>query len=115
MAAQTNITAQASLRYLQISPRKVRLVADMIRGKRAEDALNGLRFMSKACAKPLVQLLKSAVSNAEQQGADVDRLCISHIRVDGGPVLKRSMPRARGTATKILKRTSHVHIELSQQ
>ena len=106
----------AKLRHLRMSPRKVRLVADLIRGKNVEDALNILQFTNKRSSVPLARLLKSAVANADQKdGVDVDRLFVKTITVDGGPTIKRFRPRAMGRATPILKRTSHVFIALDQQ
>ena len=107
--------AKAKLRHLRVSPRKVRLVADLIRGKGVEEALNILQFTNKVSSQPLAKLLKSAVANADQKdGVDVDRLFISDLRVDGGPTIKRFRPRAMGRATPILKRTSHISIGLDQ-
>lgn len=107
--------ATAKLRHLRVSPQKVRLVADLIRGKHVEDALNILQFTNKVSSRPLAKLLKSAVANADQQdGVDVDRLFIKDLRVDGGPTIKRFRPRAMGRATPILKRTSHISIGLDQ-
>ena len=107
--------ATAKLRHLRVSPRKVRLVADLIRGKNVEEALNILQFTNKVSSIPLAKLLKSAVANADQKdGVDVDRLFIKDLRVDGGPTIKRFRPRAMGRATPILKRTSHISIGLDQ-
>ena len=107
---------KATIRYLRIAPRKVRLVADLIRGKNVEEALNLLQFTSKSSAKPLAKLVKSAVANADQAGGvNVDKLYVASIQADGGPVVKRFMPRAMGRATPILHRTSHVTIELAQR
>ena len=106
----------AKLRHLRISPRKVRLVADLIRGKNVEDALNILQFTNKRSSIPIARILKSAVANADQKGGvDVDRLFVKTITVDGGPTIKRFRPRAMGRATPILKRTSHVFVGLDQQ
>src|SRR5687767_8079365 len=107
---------QATIKFLRISPRKVRLVADMVRGKNVEEALNILQFTPKSSAKPLAKLVKSAVANADQKGGvNVDKLYVSKISADGGPVIKRFMPRAMGRATPILHRTSHVTVELEQR
>ena len=104
----------ARLRYLQASPQKVRLVADMIRGKGVEEAVNLLRLSRKGAARPLEKLLKSAIANAEnrEEAPDLDRLYIKEIFVDGGPVLKRIRPQPMGRAFRILKRQSHVTIRL---
>jgi len=108
------ITARLS-NYRQ-APRKVRVVADTVRGKRVVDALNQLDFTVKRATSPLVKLIKSAVANAKNNhGLDVENLFIKEIRVDGGIVMKRSMPRARGSASLIHKRTSHVMITLAEK
>ena len=104
---------RAILKTYRQSPRKVRLVADTIRGKRVPDALAVLSFLEKRAAAPIRKLLESAVANARQNfGADPDELAVREITVNKGAVLKRSMPRARGRATPIKKRTSHVTIIL---
>ena len=107
---------KAVLKHIHTSPRKARLVADLIRGKNVSDALNILAFTQKASARILEKVLKSAISNAEEEKKvkDVDSLTISQIRVDGGPVWKRFMPRARGRTTPIKKRTSHITIVLKE-
>lgn len=106
--------SSAKLMSVRLSPRKTRLVIDLIRGKGIQDALNTLKFLPQPSAKLVVKLLNSAVSNAEQKGiADVDRLIVSSIYVDGGSVLKRFLPRAMGRASKIRKPTSHVCVTLS--
>jgi large subunit ribosomal protein L22 len=107
--------ARAKLSQLRISPQKVRLVADLIRGKNVEEALTILQFTPKSSARPLAKLVKSAVANADQAGANVDKLYIETLFVDGGPLIKRWMPRAMGRATPILKRTSHVTVTLDQR
>ncbi len=105
--------SKAKLRNLRIAPRKVRLVADLIRGKQVEEALNILQFTQKRSCRPLAKLVKSAVANADQKGGvDLDNLYIGTCLVDGGPVMKRFMPRAQGRATPLLKRTSHVTLQL---
>ena len=102
------------LRFVRIAPRKARLVADLIRGKRSEEALNLLTFTKKAAAKIIIKLLKSAIANATQKKMDVDRLYVKQITVDQGPTMKRFQPRALGRATTIRKRTSHIHIVLDE-
>jgi large subunit ribosomal protein L22 len=104
----------AKHRYLQASPQKVRLVADLIRGKNVEEAANILRLSTKGAAQPVGKLLQSAVANAENRDeqADIDRLYIKEIFVDGGPTLKRLRPQPMGRAFRILKRQSHVTIKL---
>ena len=103
----------ARLRYLRISPRKVRLVVDLIRGRRIEDALNLLQYSDKAAAIPVAKLLRSAVANADETGNyDLDALVVEKAHVDEGPTWRRWRPRAQGRATRIRKRTSHVTLEL---
>lgn len=105
------ITAQ--LNDYRQSPRKVRLVARLIQGKKIEEAKNTLSFLVKRAAKPLADLLNSAVSNASNNfNIPSDQLYVKSFRVDSGVTLKRRMPRARGSAFPINKRTSHVFIEL---
>jgi large subunit ribosomal protein L22 len=108
---------KASMSHLRISPRKVRLVADIVRGQSVSQALNILEFTRKKAAVPVQKLLKSAIANATENDGinDVDTLVIDRITVDEGPTLKRYMPRARGRATPIRKRTSHVHISLRER
>ncbi len=101
------------LKGLHIAPRKVRVVADRIRGKGVEEALNLLQFIPKVAAEPLRKLLWSAVANARSlQGVDVDDLVVQTIFVDQGESMKRWTPRAQGRATRILKKTSHVTLQL---
>lgn len=105
---------QASLKNFRQSPRKVRSVANLIRGKSAVNALNTLNFLSKKAADPLFGLLNSALANAKNNHSlDKEGLVIKEIRVDSGFILKRRMPRARGTAYPINKRTSHVLLVLA--
>ncbi len=107
---------KARLRFVRIAPTKARLVADLIRGKKSEEALNILTFTQKAAAKILIKLLKSALANATQKkNIDVDRLYVKQITVDQGPTMKRFQPRALGRATMIRKRTSHIHIVLDER
>jgi len=106
--------SSAKLTLIRLSPRKTRLVVDLVRGKGIQDALNTLRFLPQPSAKLISKLLKSAVSNAEQKGvSDVDKLFVKTIFVDGGAVLKRFVPRAMGRASKIRKPTSHIAVTLS--
>ncbi|HZA50534.1 MAG TPA: 50S ribosomal protein L22 [Myxococcaceae bacterium] len=107
----------ADLRYLRMAPRKVALVAGLVRGKPVGDALNILRYTRKAAARPLSKLIKSAVANATDRSKgelDVDTLVVKHISVDQGPTLRRYMPRAMGRATRINKKSSHVHVVLAE-
>jgi large subunit ribosomal protein L22 len=106
---------KAKLRFVRVGPRKAQLVADLIRGKGSEEALNILTFTKKAAAKIVIKLLKSAIANATQKkNIDVDRLYVKKIMVDQGPTLKRFQPRALGRATTIRKRTSHITIVLDE-
>ena len=111
--------ATAKLRYLRITPRKVRAVADLIRGKNVNQALNTLMYVEKRAAEPVAKLLRSAVANAEQasknQQFDADRLTVKSLMVDQGPSLRRYMPRAMGRAFKILKKTSHISLTISDE
>lgn len=106
---------KAVLKNYRQSPRKVRLLADLVRGKKVVKALEVLSFTNKRAAEPVVKLLNSAVANAKQHGADVEKLFIKSIAVDKGIVLKRFMPRARGSAAQILKRASHISVELGSK
>ena len=101
-------------RHADMSARKVRPFATLIRNRSADEALELLRFLPNKGARLLEQVLKSALGNAEDRGArDVDELFVAESRVDGGPIMKRIMPRARGTAYPIKRRYSHIHITLS--
>lgn len=105
----------ASLKNYRISPRKVRLVADMIRGKKVSDAKAILTFATKKAKGPIHDLLDSAIANASHNHKiEADKLFVKEIRVDQGFVLARSLPMARGSAFPIKKRTSHVSIVLSE-
>jgi large subunit ribosomal protein L22 len=103
---------KAVLKNYRQSPRKVRLLADLVRGKKVKDALNALRFIDKRAAEPFSKVVLSAQANAKQAGADVDRLVITSVAVNKGTVIKRYMPRARGSASQIKKRSSHITVEL---
>jgi large subunit ribosomal protein L22 len=104
----------ASLHYLRVAPRKVRLVADNLRGMKVGDAIAVLRFTPQAAAKHLSKLLRSAVANAESKGGrvDVDALYVKTLTVDQGPKMRRFMARAMGRAFRVEKKTSHVYVEL---
>ncbi|MDP2671828.1 MAG: 50S ribosomal protein L22 [bacterium] len=105
------VTAEAN--NLRISPRKVRLVAESLKGKKALEAINYLRFLEKSSASPLLKVLKSAVSNASKNNKlDEEKMFIKTIETMEGPKLKRFRPRSRGMAHKIIKRTSHVRVTL---
>jgi len=103
----------AKLNDYRQSPRKVRLVANLVKGKKVEEAKNSLTFLIKRAAKPLLDLVDSAVANASHNfNISADQLYVKEFRVDAGVVLKRRMPRAMGIAYPINKRTSHVFIQL---
>lgn len=108
--------ACARLKSVRLSPRKTRLIVDMVRGQGIQNALNILRFSPQPSAKLVAKLLSSAVANAEQKGvSDVDKLFVKTIFVDGGAVLKRFIPRAQGRASKIRKPTSHITVVLAEK
>ena len=110
------IEARAILKYERISPSKVIIVANLIRGKEIEEALNILKFTSKAASPILIKLLNSAIANAENNHSmDRNKLYISEVFVNAGPILKRMRPRARGSAFRINKRTSHIEIVLKER
>jgi large subunit ribosomal protein L22 len=113
-AGDTPVVVRASARYLRSSPRKVRLVADQVRGLPIEDARALLRFSPKGAARHVAKLIDSAAANAENNHELVaDDMRIAEIQVDSGPTLRRWRPRARGRATKIDKRTSHLSVALT--
>jgi len=104
----------ARLKSIRIATRKVKMMADLVRGKSAVEAQTILSFKSNRSAEPMLKLLNSAMANAKHNfKLDPSTLYISKLLVDQGPTLKRSMPRSRGSAFPILKRTSHVLLELS--
>src|SRR5947209_8690337 len=104
---------RASHRFADMSARKVRPVADLIRGRAADEALELLRFLPSKSARLIEAVLKSALGNAEDRGAsDIEELVVTESRVDGGPIMKRIMPRARGTAYPIKRRCAHIHVVL---
>lgn len=106
----------AKLKTVRISPQKARLVADQVRGESVDKALEILTFSAKKSARIIKKLLESAIANAEHnEGADIDELKVSTIYVDAGPVYKRIQPRAKGRANRILKRTSHITVCVSDQ
>ncbi|SCZ68159.1 50S ribosomal protein L22 [Thiohalomonas denitrificans] len=106
----------ARLKYARISPQKVRLVADQVRGMSVEKALELLTFSPKKASGIVKKVLESAVANAEHnEGADIDELKVSRIYIDQGPVLKRLRARAKGRANRILKRTSHVTVMVADK
>ena len=109
---ETNAVAK----FVRISPRKIRLIMDQVRGKRVDEALNMLSFAPQKGALILKKLIDSAVANAEQNsGVDVDSLFVKRVYADEGPTLKRFRPRAQGRATKIRKRSSHLTVVLDEK
>ena len=108
--------AVAKLKYARISPRKVKIVLDLIRGKNAKTAMAILKNTQKGACEYLIKLLGSAMANAENNfQMDIDKLYVAECFVCPGPTLKRIMPRAKGSADRILKRTSHVTIVLKER
>ncbi|HHL45888.1 MAG TPA: 50S ribosomal protein L22 [Gammaproteobacteria bacterium] len=108
--------AAAKLRFARVSAQKTRLVADMIRGKSLESALQTLSFSGKKAAAIVKKVLESAIANAEHnEGADIDELKVSKIYVDEGPTYKRMRARAKGRGNRILKRTSHITVVVSDR
>ncbi|WP_283609465.1 50S ribosomal protein L22 [Faecalispora anaeroviscerum] len=108
--------ARAYLKYARISPRKVSVVLDLIRGKETDLAMAILKHTPKAACEDLQKLLKSAIANAENNhNMDVTRLYVAQCFVSPGPILKRIRPRAQGRAFRILKRTSHVTLVLKEK
>ncbi len=106
----------AKLTFIRIAPQKARLVADQVRGQKVDRALEILKFSQKKGAVLVRKVLESAIANAEHnEGADIDELKISKIFVDEGPTHKRFRARAKGRAAKILKRTSHITVEVSDK
>ncbi len=106
---------KAFLKNYRQSPRKVRLVADLIKGKRVSEAFTQLQNLPKRAALPIEKLLASAVANAKSAGIVTEDLYLANITVNEGIVMKRSMPRARGSASRINKRTSHIMLTLIEK
>ena len=108
--------AKAHLRYIRISPRKVQIVCDLIRGKDVGTAMAILMQTPKAASEPLMKLLKSAVANAENNfSMDVEKLYVSEVFATGGPILKRMIPASKGRGYRINKRTSHVTLVVAEK
>ncbi|MEE1273001.1 MAG: 50S ribosomal protein L22 [Olegusella sp.] len=112
MANTTNeVQVSATAKYVRMAPRKVRMVVDQIRGKQVERALETLQFTNRAAAEPVAKTLQSAVANAENNnGLRAQNLYVKAAYVDEGPTLKRIRPRAKGSASRINKRTSHITV-----
>jgi large subunit ribosomal protein L22 len=106
---------KAFLKNYRQSPRKVRLVADLIKGKRVSEAFTQLKNLPKRAALPIEKLLASAVANAKSAGIVTEDLYVANVTVNEGIVMKRSMPRARGSASRINKRTSHIMLTLIEK
>ena len=108
--------AKAVLRYVRISPRKVGILCDLIRGKSVNQAVAILSTTPKAASEPLLKLVKSAAANAENNhNMDPEKLYVAETHADPGPIIKRFMPRAQGRAYRINKRTSHVTVVLKEK
>ena len=108
--------AKAYLRYVRISPRKIQIVCDLIRGKDAQTAMAILMQTPKAASEPMLKALKSAVANAENNHSmNIENLYVSTALANPGPTLKRGMPRAQGRYNRILKRTTHITIGVSEK
>ncbi|MES9811594.1 MAG: 50S ribosomal protein L22 [Candidatus Thiodiazotropha endolucinida] len=106
----------AKLRHARISAQKGRLIADQIRGLPVEQALDILSFSKKKGAGLVKKVLESAIANAEHNdGADIDELKVAAVSVDDGPTMKRIRARAKGRATRILKRTSHINVTVAEK
>lgn len=107
---------KATLKFARISPQKCRLVVDQIRGLPVDRALQVLKFSNKKAAQMVAKVVESAVANAEHnEGADIDELAVSTAFVDEGPVFKRMQPRAKGRGNRIVKRTSHITVAVSER
>ena len=110
------VLVRASAKYVRISPRKVRLVADQVRGKHIDDARSLLQFSPRSAADDVLKVIESAAANAEANHDLIgDEMMVHEIRVDEGPTLKRFRPRAMGRATPIHKRTSHISVALTPE
>jgi large subunit ribosomal protein L22 len=106
---------RATQRYVRISPQKVRMIADTIKGRPAETVIDALKFMPQKSAGIVEKIVRSAVANADQNTSiDVDDLIVSNLIVDQGPSLKRFKARARGRGSRILKRTAHITVVLAE-
>lgn len=109
-------SAYATARMVRIAPRKVRLVVDLIRGKSVAEAISILRFTNRGAAEAVEKVLKSAIANAEHNfDMNIENLVVSEAYANEGPTLKRFRPRARGAASRINKRTSHITVVVSEK
>jgi len=110
------VEVQARAKFVREVPRKAQLVADLIRGKRVQDAMTTLAYCPKVGSRVITKVLKSAVANADQVGnINVDNLFVKRILVDQGPTMRRFTPRAMGRATRIRKRSSHIVVVLEEK
>lgn len=108
--------AKAMIKNVRISPRKARVIANLVRGRKIGEAMAILRYTTKKASRIIEKLLFSAIANAEHGGkADVDEFFVENCFVDGGPLVKRFMPRAMGRANRIQHRTSHISVLISEQ
>lgn len=108
--------AKASLKYARVGCQKARLVANLVRGKDVSEAVKTLTYLNKKSATMIKKLIESAVANADyKKTMDIDKLYVKSIQVDGGPALKRFMPRAQGRAFGIRKKTSHINVVLEER
>lgn len=108
--------AKASLKFARVGCQKARLVADLVRGKDVNEAVKTLTYLNKKSALMIKKLIESAVANADHKKTmDIDKLYVKTIYVDGGPALKRFMPRAQGRAFGIRKKTSHINVVLEER
>ncbi len=106
----------AKLQYARISPQKMRLIADVIRGKSVDQALSTLAFMPKKGARMMKKILESAIANAEHNhGADIDELKVAAVQVNEAPTFRRYRARAKGRGTRIIKRNSHIIVEVADE
>ena len=106
---------KATLKNYRQSPRKVRLVASLLQGKSVPVALSELKFLAKRAAAPIEKLIRSGVANAKARGFSEEKLVVKSLRVDKGIVMKRMMPRARGSAARINKRSSTITLDLAEK
>ena len=106
---------KATHRFARISARKARLIADLIRGRDVQDALNVLKFSPNRAAVMMSKVLTSAIANANEGEADVDLLYVKEARIDEGPTMKRWRPKDRGRSHPIMKRTSHINVVVEQE
>ncbi len=106
--------AVAHFRDIRMSARKAQAIAKLIRGRNVEDADTLLAFQRRAAAVPMRKVLAAAVANADQRNMDIDRLVVSDVQINKGPIMRRYMARAHGRATRIRKQTSHIRIELTE-